>query len=238
MKDEYMVKLTKKQVEELVELLDDYLTFKWDGYDTMRSTWNAIFHRMKVDDDSLPLYAIRYDEQRKKHIVVDVEKFLKRDKKFWEDAIFATPDTANDVQYDWSVYVDGRGDSHVTPYANFYLPSTNNLVELANDYCIENGIKPILADNYEDDGRWFNFYVDIAEINGRMIVMSNRIHVYLDAEDKTDAFDIEIADKESKFICEFLDLLLNRYFHSSLEFHIEEAKKNAEDNSGYISGED
>lgn len=74
MKDEYMVKLTKKQVEELVELLDDYLTFKWDGYGTMRSTWNAIFHRMKVDDDSLPLYAIKYDKEKNKHVVVDVEK--------------------------------------------------------------------------------------------------------------------------------------------------------------------
>ena len=76
MKDEYMVKLTKKQVEELVELLDDYLTFKWDGYDTMRSTWNAIFHRMKVDDDSLPLYAIKYDKEKNKHVVIDVDKYI------------------------------------------------------------------------------------------------------------------------------------------------------------------
>lgn len=74
MENEYMVKLTKKQVEELVELLDDYLTFKWDGYDTMRSTWNAIFHRMKVDDDSIPLYAVAYDKESKKHVVIDVEK--------------------------------------------------------------------------------------------------------------------------------------------------------------------
>lgn len=76
MKDEYMVKLTKKQVEELVELLDDYLTFKWDGYDAMRSTWNAIFHRMKVDDDSLPLYAIKYDKEKNKHVVIDVDKYI------------------------------------------------------------------------------------------------------------------------------------------------------------------
>lgn len=38
MKDDYMVKLSKKQVEQLVVLLDEYLTFKWDGYDAMRST--------------------------------------------------------------------------------------------------------------------------------------------------------------------------------------------------------
>ena len=76
MKDEYMVKLTKKQVEELVELLDDYLTFKWDGCDAMRSTWNAIFHRMKVDDDSLPLYAIKYDKEKNKHVVIDVDKYI------------------------------------------------------------------------------------------------------------------------------------------------------------------
>lgn len=237
MKDEYMVKLTKKQVEELVELLDDYLTFKWDGYDAMRSTWNAIFHRMKVDDDSLPLYAIKYNEKKKKHVVVDVEKYIKRDKRFWEDAIFVIPLTVDDVQYDWSVCVDGHGDSRVTPYANFYLPSTNNLVELANEYCIENGIEPILPYNHADDGRWFNFYVDIAESNGRMIVESSRIHVYLDAEDKTDAFDIEITDEESTFICETLDLLLRKYFHSSLGFYIEEAKKNAEDNEDYICAE-
>ena len=76
MENEYMVKLTKKQVEELVELLDEYLTFKWDGYDTMRSTWNAIFHRMKVDDDSLPLYAIKYDKEKNKHVVIDVDKYI------------------------------------------------------------------------------------------------------------------------------------------------------------------
>ena len=77
MKDEYMVKLKKKQVDELMELLDDYLEYKWDGYNEVRSTWNAIFHRMKVDDDSLPLYAIMYDEGRKRHVVVDVEKYHK-----------------------------------------------------------------------------------------------------------------------------------------------------------------
>lgn len=77
MKDEYMVKLTKKQVKELIEMLDDYLEYKWDGYNEVRSTWNAIFHRMKVDDDSLPLYAIMYDEGRKRHVVVDVEKSCK-----------------------------------------------------------------------------------------------------------------------------------------------------------------
>lgn len=76
MKEEYMVKLTKKQVEDLVELLDEYLTFKWDGYDTMRSTWNTIFHRMKVDDDSLPLYAIKYDKEKNKHVVIDVDKYI------------------------------------------------------------------------------------------------------------------------------------------------------------------
>ena len=76
MKDDYMVKLSKKQVEQLVELLDEYLTFKWDGYDVMRSTWNAIFHRMKVDDDSLPLYAIGFDKKKNKHVVVDVEKYI------------------------------------------------------------------------------------------------------------------------------------------------------------------
>lgn len=76
MKDDYMVKLSKKQVEQLVGLLDDYLTFKWDGYDAMRSTWNAIFHRMKVDDVSLPLYAIKFDKEKNKHVVVDVEKYI------------------------------------------------------------------------------------------------------------------------------------------------------------------
>lgn len=76
MKDDYMVKLSKKQVEQLVELLDEYLTFKWDGYDAMRNTWNAIFHRMKVDDDSLPLYAIKFDKEKNKHVVVDVEKYI------------------------------------------------------------------------------------------------------------------------------------------------------------------
>ena len=74
MKDEYMVKLTKKQVKELIEMLDDYLEYKWDGYNEVRSTWNAIFHRMKADDDSIPLYAVAYDKERKKHVVIDVEK--------------------------------------------------------------------------------------------------------------------------------------------------------------------
>jgi hypothetical protein len=32
---------------------------------------------MKADDDSLPLYAIMYDEGRKRHVVVDVEKHYK-----------------------------------------------------------------------------------------------------------------------------------------------------------------
>lgn len=74
MEKDYMVKLTKEQVEELMELLDDYLEYEWDGYGTMRGTWNAIFHRMKADDDSLPLYAVAYDKERKKHVVIDVEK--------------------------------------------------------------------------------------------------------------------------------------------------------------------
>lgn len=74
MEKDYMVKLTKEQVEELMELLDDYLEYGWDGYDTMRSTWNAIFHRMKADDDTLPLYAVAYDKESKKHVVIDVEK--------------------------------------------------------------------------------------------------------------------------------------------------------------------
>ena len=72
MKDEYMVKLTKKQVNQLMELLDEYVEYKWDGYDTMRSTWNCIFHRMKADDDSLPLYAIKFDKESKKHVVVEI----------------------------------------------------------------------------------------------------------------------------------------------------------------------
>lgn len=77
MENEYMVKLTKKQVKQLIELLDDYIEFKWDGYDTMRSTWQAIFHRMKADDDSLPLYAIMFDKEKNKHVVVDVENNYK-----------------------------------------------------------------------------------------------------------------------------------------------------------------
>jgi hypothetical protein len=72
MEKEYMVKLTKEQVDKLMGFLDDYIEFKWDGYETMRSTWNCIFHRMKVDDDSLPLYAIKYDEQKKKHVIVEI----------------------------------------------------------------------------------------------------------------------------------------------------------------------
>ena len=74
MEKEYMVKLTKEQVKELMELLDDYLEYEWDGYGTMRDTWNAIFHRMKADDNSLPLYAVAYDKESKKHVVIDVEK--------------------------------------------------------------------------------------------------------------------------------------------------------------------
>lgn len=69
---EYMVKLTKEQVDNMIEILDDYYELKLDGYGTMRGTWNCIFHRMKVDDDSLPLYAIKYDEQKKKHVVVEI----------------------------------------------------------------------------------------------------------------------------------------------------------------------
>lgn len=72
MEKEYMVKLTEEQVDKLMGILDDYIEFKWDGYDTMRSAWNCIFHRMKVDDDSIPLYAIKYDEQKKKHVVVEI----------------------------------------------------------------------------------------------------------------------------------------------------------------------
>lgn len=81
MENEYMVKLTKKQVKQLLELLDDYLEFKWDGYGTMRSTWQAIFHRMKADDDSLPLYSIMYDEKKNQHVVVDVENNYKEVRK-------------------------------------------------------------------------------------------------------------------------------------------------------------
>lgn len=72
MEKEYMVKLTKEQVDKLIEILDDYYEFKWDGYDAMRNTWNCIFHRMKVDDDSYPLCAIKYDKQKKKHVVVEI----------------------------------------------------------------------------------------------------------------------------------------------------------------------
>ena len=72
MEKEYMVKLTKEQVDNMIEILDDYYELKLDGYGTMRGTWNSIFHRMKVDDDSLPLYAIKYDEQKKKHVVVEI----------------------------------------------------------------------------------------------------------------------------------------------------------------------
>lgn len=74
MEKDCMVKLTKGQVEQLLGLLDDYIEYGWDGYDTMRGTWNAIFHRMKADDDSIPLYAVAYDKERKKHVVIDVEK--------------------------------------------------------------------------------------------------------------------------------------------------------------------
>lgn len=71
MKDDYMVMLSKKQVEQLVGLLDDYLEYGYDGYGAVRSTWDAIFHRMKVDDDSLPLYKVAYDGEHKKHFVLE-----------------------------------------------------------------------------------------------------------------------------------------------------------------------
>ena len=72
MNNDYMVKLTNEQVDQLMGVLDDYIEFKWDGYGSVRGTWNSIFHRMKVDDDFMPLYAIKYDEQKKKHVVVEI----------------------------------------------------------------------------------------------------------------------------------------------------------------------
>lgn len=75
MEKEYMVKLTRKQVNKLIEILDDELEYRWGGnlcYSRMRSMWDGIFHRMKADDDSFPLYAIKFDKEKNKHVVVEI----------------------------------------------------------------------------------------------------------------------------------------------------------------------